>query len=542
MKKIQAVIPAAGNPSNLINGHSGLPDTMLPINGKPVIGHLIEDLIKRGILNVFVILSKSDIHTEKYIKLMYSGKLSLTCLYTSKKNRNIVDSLNKSAEVLDENKETLIYLGDTIYTGKLSFSKNFLVVDKSVINKEKWCTLERNGTERDKFLFFNKIQGDQLGRPVLCGLYFFKNTSLLKNILKSMSNSQVNISNILEYYQETENFNLVHANGWYDCGNIENYHQAKIDFLRARNFNTIIYDNIRGTIKKTSTKGNKIIDELNWFRKLPNELKIFTPRLISFSANKNSPSYELEFYGYQSLADMFTFGNESVQFWEIILKRTFVILDSFHSYKKIIPISHYRAIYLDKMTERLDVLRKDKYWKDILERKTITINGLTYKNIYPLFKNLPKIIAKLHEKQSDMTIIHGDLCLSNILCDANNLIFKYIDPRGSFGVIGIWGDRKYDLAKLRHSLHGNYDFIVSDLFYLKEESEYNFTYKQYIDNKHSEVARIFDRLLEEKGYAVEQIALIEGLLFLSMIPLHNENPQRQKAMYLTSLQILQPYI
>jgi len=31
---------------------------------------------------------------------------------------------------------------------------------------------------------------------------------------------------------------------------------------------------------------------------------------------------------------------------------------------------------------------------------------------------------------------------------------------------------------------------------------------------------------------------IEGLLFISMLPLHHENPQRQKMMYLTGLTLL----
>ena len=49
---------------------------------------------------------------------------------------------------------------------------------------------------------------------------------------------------------------------------------------------------------------------------------------------------------------------------------------------------------------------------------------------------------------------------------------------------------------------------------------------------------IFDSIAEEHGYDLNEIIFIEGLLFLSMIPLHQDQPQRQLAMYLICLQIL----
>ena len=68
-------------------------------------------------------------------------------------------------------------------------------------------------------------------------------------------------------------------------------------------------------------------------------------------------------------------------------------------------------------------------------------------------------------------IIHGDLCFANIMVDTNLSFIKVIDPRGKFGTYDIYGDFRYELAKLFHSVDGKYDFIIKDLF------DVNFDYK-----------------------------------------------------------------
>ena len=99
---------------------------------------------------------------------------------------------------------------------------------------------------------------------------------------------------------------------------------------------------------------------------------------------------------------------------------------------------------------------------------------------------------------------------------------KLIDPRARFGKKGIYGDLKYDLSKLRHSLVGNYDFIVNGFYSLKQhgnnqfelnilENEYNSTLKYYFDEK-----------IKSLNIDPKQICFLEALLFYTMIPLHGD--------------------
>jgi hypothetical protein len=129
------------------------------------------------------------------------------------------------------------------------------------------------------------------------------------------------------------------------------------------------------------------------------------------------------------------------------------------------------------------------------------------------------------------------LCFSNILFDVTNQIIRLVDPRGSFGVKGIYGDPRYDVAKLRHSVSGLYDFIVADMFDLSESSE-GFAGRFYTGSTPAAVTPLFDVMLERAGYKLDEIRLIEGLLFLSMLPLHRGRPAPQLMMYLTGLTLL----
>ena len=190
--------------------------------------------------------------------------------------------------------------------------------------------------------------------------------------------------------------------------------------------------------------------------------------------------------------------------------------------------------------ERLEDLKEDKRWRKILDCSEIWLNGRTYKNVGYFRPQIEKVANKMYDS-SEMGVVHGDLCLNNILFDPGNRLFKLIDPRGRFGHSNIYGDVKYDLAKLRFSLVGHYDFIVSDLFKVKMETTKTgdkFFCHDYSDSYHQKIGCCLDNLLVKHGYDLEKIKIIEALLYLSVVPHHYDYPERQLAMYLTAVKKL----
>ncbi len=534
---ITAIIPAAGKPTNPILTNSSLPDAMIPINGKPVIGYILEDLLSRNITKAVIALHPHDRHTACYVSNKFANKLDIAIIYPESSGKGAGFTVASALSHVDPKGGVLVYLGDTIYKGALSFKKSFLVTSSAYEDPRKWCFVEKG---KANLRFINKPQEYAGNGSVLTGIYFFKNASLLKKAARGIKKQSIEISDILEAYGAREPFALVKAAGWYDCGNIENYYRARIDFLRIRSFNSITYNELYGYVTKRSQNSKKLEHELRWFLNLPEELKIFTPRVVNHAVSKKRVEYSLEFYGYPSLADMFLFGYEDLKIWKSIISYVFKIHALFKKHRAPVAFEHFHDMYYNKTVERLSELYKDPFWKALLERDTVILNGKPHKNIPHLIEKLPGLVRKLYKK-SDIGIIHGDLCLSNILFDPGSKLMKLIDPRGCFGKESIYGDSKYDLAKLRHSFCGNYDFIVSDLFKVSYDDGI-FRTDIHCEEHHDEIAKIFDAETKKASYDIRSIKLIEALLFISMIPLHANSRERQLMMYARGVELLQEFI
>ncbi|HEU4686597.1 MAG TPA: phosphotransferase, partial [Nitrospira sp.] len=137
------------------------------------------------------------------------------------------------------------------------------------------------------------------------------------------------------------------------------------------------------------------------------------------------------------------------------------------------------------------------------------------------------------------TLIHGDLCCGNILYDPRTSLIKFIDPRGEFFEEGCHGDPRYDMAKLLHSFHGGYDFVLHEMYQLAVlgSDRYDLTLLRSRSARDAEVL-LFDLLAGTTGYEAADLRLLEALLFLTMLPFHCDDGRRQTALYLRGLVLL----
>jgi hypothetical protein len=183
--------------------------------------------------------------------------------------------------------------------------------------------------------------------------------------------------------------------------------------------------------------------------------------------------------------------------------------------------------YLRKTLERLEMFAEET---GLSLTEPVKFNGKSFPSLSAIAERVALLIPDASDE--DMCLIHGDLCYSNILFDSRSFQIKVIDPRGlNFaGQPSIYGDSRYDLAKLNHSVVGRYDEIVAGRFDFTRNGILNFDLN--LPEKASR-QQIEDRFLGTQfgGRSANSLAIkaITITLFLSMLPLHRDNEGRQLA-------------
>lgn len=507
---------------------------MIPVNGKPVISWIIEDLIKKDITEATIVLLAENLHLKEFLLRAFQNRINLQ-LVELISSYSILHSLQAAFQLCKDDIPTQVILGDTLLKDSFENDSDFVYVQE-VDDSNRWCIAICDSNNEIITLLDKQ---DQIPKPhlALCGYYHFKQTTYLKEQLNiTVSKGKKQMSDLLLAYQKKNKIRAIKALQWYDFGNIDNLINAKQRLLQSRYFNSLSIDPILNTITKISDLDKKLRNELYWYKNLPSSLQVLSPRIISEKEVEGKLNLVQEYYGYPTLAELYLFSDLGIDNWRSIFKRLLTLHQTFQKYPYQLGRNALQNIYLDKTNERIAKLCGDPYWKILFNKEEILFNDIKLKNFGALSVELNQAVDKLI-KNTKGCIIHGDFCFSNILYDLNNQIIRLIDPRGSFGETGIYGDPRYDMAKLRHSIAGKYDYIVSDLFEISE-TEYGFEGRIFADEDHSKLIVEFDNLLEDFGYQSKEIALIEGLLFISMLPLHQDKPNRQKMMYIQGLQLL----
>jgi hypothetical protein len=246
----------------------------------------------------------------------------------------------------------------------------------------------------------------------------------------------------------------------------------------------------------------------------------------------------MEYYGYPTLSEVFLFENVDPGVWERVFTHlASIVREAFSKHARPLPKGAVQDMYVTKTRRRLETMTgPPELLRLVHEDGDVVVNGKSMPNLGKLWPRIEAEVARL-DATVQGAVIHGDLCLSNILYDLRSRICKLIDPRGSFGIVGIYGDPRYDIAKLWHSVHGLYDFITNDLFRASCEGN-TIQLSIRATAAHREIEERFARVFfETAGFARRDVQLIAALLFASMPALHYDKPQRQLAMYARSLQL-----
>jgi hypothetical protein len=301
---------------------------------------------------------------------------------------------------------------------------------------------------------------------------------------------------------------------------------ALLDFMGgaydSRFFNAISSD--RFAVTKVSTERDKIRREYLYYGLLPEDMRTYFLPPYSFQDDGARASYMLERLFVPDMAVQWIHGAFQRHELERFLERVFRFLRTRH--RRVVGLAQaervFTQLYISKVEERVAQLKQRPEYASLaplFERTCGSIDQLLHRYLNLIQRRKSKIVT------DELVIGHGDLCFSNMLYNKSTQMLRLIDPKGAECEDELYSDAYYDIAKLSHSMLGNYDFINHGMFEVQIDDDLNLDL--HLDRSPPAwAAPMFEACIVGVGYDLATTRLCEASLFISMLPLHIDRPKK----------------
>ena len=296
------------------------------------------------------------------------------------------------------------------------------------------------------------------------------------------------------------NFQTVGLAGTREFGLLEEY--EKLPQAKCRPFNRITITGDTLIKEPVDAQGKKLAArEATWYEKakllnIPELPRIYSTKPLKMEYIRGRNIYDCDFDHDTKRSILFSLVSA---------------LKELHESEKVAADSFsIEEAYFNKTMERLSKIQ------DLIpfaREREIVVNGRKCKNVYYCKRDLQRKIEILKKNCDTFAFIHGDCTFSNLMVREDNSPVL-IDPRGYFGFTELYGDVRYDWAKLYYSIVGNYDQFNLKRFRLSigETSQ---------DGVNLEITSNHWESLEDDFFAMteadkEEIKLLHAIIWLSL--------------------------
>lgn len=163
---------------------SQIPVAMVPVNGRPVVGWILDELYAQGLRNIVLLIGPNSESLVKYVTRVYTKKLNIKFV-TPDRQLGVGYSVLCAAPYFDSDK-VLIVLGDTIFKDLLSFKDNWLMYS-TVEDTYRWCMIETDSNNNIK-RFVDKPDTYNGENKALVGIYHLCDSHYFFDCLKQATN------------------------------------------------------------------------------------------------------------------------------------------------------------------------------------------------------------------------------------------------------------------------------------------------------------------------------------------------------------------
>lgn len=494
-----------------------LPPAMLPVQNRRLFEHQLDLIDKADFGSVYLTLPKGYQPTQIDSEKLKARNVTIVYIPESfSLGQSVVYALN----VIGRYDEALYILhGDTLFS-KLEMTADIYSVGQAE-DDYSWATAGTGGDAQ-----------------IYAGYFTFSSPSRL---IRNITENGYGFMSGVKAYQAEVDMKAVVLPDWMDFGLINTYYRSISKLTTQRVFNSLKVN--RYSLTKYSKDARKILAEANWFASLPKEMRHYAPALWDSGVTEDGRGfYEIEYYFQSSLANLFVFGKNPTFVWKEILNSCAEYISDEASIKPTNPeeITRQNAqLYGVKTRQRLEDYAR---MSGIDLNKEWTIDGVKVPGLLAISDEMDAEIDKTTTEFA--TMMHGDFCFSNILYDFKSKTIRVVDPRGLDveGHQSIYGDVRYDVAKFSHSILGMYDYIIGGNFTYTENEPYNVELR-FPENDVITAVQAYFRSMCFGGHSLKGLSTypITIHLFLSMLPLHSDKPERQKAMLANALRLYVEY-
>ncbi|MDR5855197.1 capsular biosynthesis protein [Caballeronia sp. LZ062] len=311
------------------------------------------------------------------------------------------------------------------------------------------------------------------------------------------------------------------------------------DYLTS-NFDARFFNSVQTVndfvLLKRSTDGAKLRREHDFYHLLPPSMQMFFVQPYDFRQEAEGASYKMERLFVPDMALQWIHGSLDETHLERFLDKVLFFVRSrpTRSVPRDVAERARNEAYRSKLLARIEQLEALPAYAAIEPYARATFGGVRTL-VARYFALLDR--ARPADIEKSLCIGHGDLCFSNILYSKTTGLMRFIDAKGAATEDELYVNPYYDIAKLSHSVVGNYDFINYGLFRLEVDADLKV--RVLIDAAPKPWAAVaFRRKLVQNGFDPVLARLYEASLFISMAPLHIDVPKKVVAFLVNAAGIL----
>jgi hypothetical protein len=366
-------------------------------------------------------------------------------------------------------------------------------------------------------------------RLIAAGYFSFASQ---RGLVRALTRARGDFVAGLNNYLAEHRVQLVPARQWLDFGHLQTFFRSRLAVTTARSFNTVRIDGL--TARKTSDDRAKIRAEAHWLNAIPSPVQIHTVRLLAHGVDDGRAYYETEYEFLPAVSELFVHGALGRHSWMRILAACRAFLAACAEDKAEGSADEaLRTLCIDKTRERLERYARETGFP---VQKPLRLAGRPMPSLMGVAERLGEALELSSGRP--LSVMHGDFCFSNLLYDSRVRRIRALDPRGQVGERpGIYGDLRYDLAKLAHSVVGRYDQIIAGRCVASErDGDFDIAFEDVAAQPWLEGA-LGDMQIDGVAALSPTVRAANAGLFLSMLPLHADRPERQRAFVANALRL-----